>query len=83
MFYDKDYIRISHMEKVFLDLSMCDQFECDDIVKCFASYESDTEVVFYDEDDTGYSFSIEDSSIQLDCISAEVYIDEDSESFLS
>jgi len=82
MFYDKDYIRISHMEKVFLDLNMCDQFECDDIVKCFASYESDTEVVFYDEDDMGYSFSTEDNSIQLDCVSVEISQDEDTDYLL-
>ena len=82
MFYDKDYARISDMEKCFLDLSMCDQFECDDTIKCFASYESDTEIVFYDENGLGYSFSSENSSIQLECITIEVSIDYDTESFL-
>jgi len=82
MFYDKDYIRISHMEKVFLDLSMCDQFECDDSIKCTASYESDTEVVFYDEDGMGYSFSTEDNSMQLDCVSVEISQDEDTDYLL-
>ncbi len=79
MFYDKNYNRIAHNDKVMLDLSMCDQFEYDEELKCSASYESDTEVVFYDTDGLGYSFTTETDTVQLNCVSIIETIDEDTE----
>lgn len=81
MFYDKNYNRIAHNDKVMLDLNMCDQFECDEELKCNSSYESDTEIVFYDDDGLSYSFSVEEHSIQLHCVYVIETVNEDTGNF--
>ena len=82
MFYDKDYNIISHNDKVILDLSMCEEFEYNYELKCTASYENDSEIVFYDQDGLGYSFSKEDHSIQLNAVASLEHTDKDTGSLV-
>lgn len=82
MFYDIDYNRIAHNDKVILDLSMCEEFEYNYELQCTASYENDSKIVFYDQDGLGYAFSKEDESIQLNFVSSLEYTDKDTGSLV-